>query len=73
MTLMMKVSWLNSKVIEAYAYQLSDRKWLFENLFLYCLTRVTSFVLGNFATATTGSRKGKITTNTEDNLEMYYY
>lgn len=45
---MMKVSWLNSKASEASAYQLSDGKWLLEDLFLHCSMRVTSFVLGNF-------------------------
>lgn len=32
---MMKVSWLNSKASEACAYQLSDKKELFQDLFLY--------------------------------------
>lgn len=56
MTLMMKVSWLNSKASDAYADQLSGRKSLLEDLLLYCLTRVTSFVLGNFAMVTTGKK-----------------
>ena len=66
---MMKVSWLHGKVGEAHAYQVSDRRWLCQHLFHYCLTVVTSFVRGHFATAATSSREGKRTSNMEGNLE----